>query len=448
MHPMTPPSAHAPKTPITTLAAVALLIICSSFNYLFVGALPVWVVPAAVILGLALLSPLGRARLAALCRSARWPLAAWTAFLLATLALDLLAGLRGRSFMSGFMLNMFALLVFVAAAYASAVISRRVILLTVATIALAQGLVCIAQMFGVGWAWDLPTAVSAAVGRPPDPELAEALQKFVDVRRVRGSHLMVHTFNVMQAALVAYLFAVLVLERRRSAGLSSADNLLVLVAMTVGAVGVALTFSRSGLVGLALVLVLVLVTNPRPRVVLLAAIGIGAAAALAVWVGFTEADMFDRLFLFSGAYRTNSARLEHIEYTFSVLTQHPWLGLSTPGAAAYDRATPIHSVLMRQLADYGLVGGVLYLGTILSLVGLYARDLRTDTRPSALAALSVLLVVVADAWTHSSGLLRKDVFQACMLGLAAGPLLAPRMAAILSERRLRSRSPAMGAVLG
>jgi hypothetical protein len=92
----------------------------------------------------------------------------------------------------------------------------------------------------------------------------------------------------------------------------------------------------------------------------------------------------------------------------------------------------VHSVPIRVLASYGLVGGLLYVVTILGMFRVLGRGWRNADpaqRAIMVGGQCALIASLIDAGTHTSGLLWYDATQAAIFGAVIGSVARPATAA-------------------
>lgn len=410
---------------VLSVIAMALVsgiaIAASSFPYVFVGPLPLWVA-----FGFALLL-LGIHRLGALTtlmanRGVGAVVVVWLMLCGATLTLD--AASNGvRDIAGGTALNFVTLLCFVGLVYGANRVKPMHILYLLAGVAIIQGALCILQYIRIGWAWNtwkIIASVFPSMVRISDAEIIAAVtENFSSIGRARGTHYFVHTFNSVIMPLTAALIGLSVaMPGRRSFSTST----LIWCAVALGSIGTILTFSRSGLVGLVAAVALALVMSGRISSFLRLAVGGGVLIGLASLLSLSEATQFSRLFTLDATRTTDRSRMDHASLTWENFSRSPLFGTSTdPSALTTD--LPIHSVPLRYMNDYGLVGIILYLvlvGFIFWFFWSRRKSAGPIARAWAIAGLCALVGAFADSWTHSSGLLRRDVFQAALLAMMFG----------------------------
>lgn len=430
------------RRPATAIVSLT-IVFAASFPYMFVGPVPVWIACGLLCLGLTLLNRRFYAIVAGR-KEVVVALGSWILLLVVTLILDLM-GLAERDVMSGPALSSLTLLTFTGALVASFFANQASLRLVLILVAAFQGAVSTLQFFGVPWAWDL--ADSIANGLPflakVDPETASeaATATFSDFGRVRGTHLFIHVYNGIQSSLVAFSLYMLFHSTELNRG-SRIRKLYSQLAVVVSTVGLLLSFSRSGVIALAGAMLLILLIRPSARRIVLAVTTVAVLWAVLEALRFTDSVQFARLLNYDSDAVTNQTRLDHLAHAVSNFTSSPVIGASgLQGASALD--LPIHSVPMRYLNDYGAIGFVLYFSVLIPIVVLFARNVRSripEVAAWAGSGLCVVLAVVSDSWTHSSGLLRRDVFHAVILAVIAGSMLAIRSRNVSAAVSIRSEN--------
>lgn len=419
------------------------IVLASSAPYFFVGALPMWI--ALGLLGFVLASINGRLWPRFIFRhELRWVVALWLVLIAVTAMLDSLAAVP-RDLMGGAVLNFTTLLVFVGAFGLAAFANVRFVIGTIFAIAAFQGLVAIAQFLGSDAAWRLPDMLASSLSSISKIEYSSTLDytllSFDQIGRVRGSLPEVHLFNQIQALLVAVSVVVALTDSKLRPG----SHLLSNVAVIIAAIGLLLTFSRSGVLAMFCAGLLGLYLNPKPSRIFRASIGGFMLLVGLAYIGFSDGDQFYRLTQGLSEGGTNNLRWQQYQHAVNNFKNSPLIGSSGP-TGFVDLGIPIHSVPLRYLNDYGLIGVVLYFSILCGLSLVFLRRIRSPSKPVSVWAgcgLAVLSVVIVDSWTHSSGFLRRDLLQTTMLGFAAGAMFVSEWREGRNARRpTGSKTPA------
>lgn len=430
---------------IATTIVAATIVMASSFSYFFVGPVPIWLALGAAGLGLAIIY--GRLLPAwELSAELRWIVAAWLSLILIAGALDIFGDMP-RDFMAGAVLNLMTFFVFLGLFALATFTDNRRVVATIIAIAAFQALLGITQFFGSGAAWRFPDMMAEIFPMfariEYDDSFDISLMSFEQVGRVRGSLHGVHLYNQIQAMLVSFSVVVALSDNGISFG-SRLRNLAAWSAIGLGVIGVLLSFSRSGILAVVGAVGIALILNPKPSRVLIASIGAAVVLLALIYLGFSDSSQFYRLTQSLDEGNTNLERFSHIEHAWRNFLNNPLIGASGPNGYP-DLSLPIHSVPLRYLNDYGLIGFVLYMSVFGGFVALFVRRLKSPSPiVSAWAGcgIAALLVVVVDSWTHSSGFLRRDLMQAAMLGFVAGAMLAAEWRAGLGWKRVpRAQHP-------
>lgn len=396
------------------------LVAAASTPYIVVGPLPLWL---GLGIGCFLLGVLERGALGRIRRlpGLRTIISAWVLLVLATLVLDVV-GYAERDVLVGPLLSFLTLLVFVGAFLASSRSRPDAILLTILILVLVQALFSFLQYAGVSWAWRFAETLISTL---PLQNAAALLQdgaevEFGAVGRVKGTHALVHVYNGAVSAIVAICIYV-ALNPLRGLGEAPWFRTLIKAVALTGAAAVLLSFSRSGLLAITGAVAMAFIV--RPGATKLAGVIAGALGLLLIlyYLDYSEALQFDRMF--SGEDNMNNRiRLIHMAHSISTFTQSPLAGASgIPGAVELE--LPIHSVPLRYLNDYGLIGGTLYCCVLGPIVYILVRQIRSPYPELVFwggVGLCLILALVADSWTHSSGFLRRDIVHALLLGIVLG----------------------------
>ena len=196
------------------------------------------------------------------------------------------------------------------------------------------------------------------------------------------------------------------------------------MAVTLAILGMLLTFSRSTVLGALLALLVVILSVRRPA----AAAGALILFVATAYVGLMQLQILDapqlgRLADFTESRETNAARLDQYTDALRAFADNPLAGR---GSRVDSEEVPVHSVVLRVMADYGTLGLLPYLWVIGGIVALLYRGSTGPSEVSRIIALASLCAVatgVIDASTHSSGLMLRDVAQPALVGGFLGALL-------------------------
>lgn len=304
------------------------------------------------------------------------------------------------------------------------------IVVVVAIIAGTEALIALLQFVGFEWAWTLPSRLGGS-----QPDLPDAGLVFENVGRARGLHLYVHKFAAMQAMLGAFLVAC-TLTRRRDLGLSRKRSAFVFAATTITVMSGVVAFSRSVIVGVGLTLVVgallgVRGASRRVRAVIVVGAGVPIVAAIFAWLNVSSGKQFYRIANFFDQGTTNdSLRLEGLREAWAAFRSAPIAGVGFDFIPTSGLA--VHSVPVRILAAYGLVGFAVYaactVGIVSLLVSARRRSPTLARRAFAAAAVCAIAAGLFDASTHSSGFLVADISKSAVIGLMLGGAAWPPVA--------------------
>lgn len=399
-----------------------LIILATSFDYIWLGALPAWLVVSLIGLSFGLIfSSSQRKAFSESLKVIRLPvLLPIIIFMMIALAIDFARGNLEESFSKRFLLNASVIVAMVSAATWGLMIKRSYIVNLFAIIVLAQGLVCVAQYLGSLEAWDLANKVAAVMGKI-DPDEAPSVT-FAQVHRVKGTNLFIHKFTPMQGMLVTFLTVVAVMNFQYKNPLRL-KNLFIFIAIIIGLIGMALTFSRSVFLGFSISVMLVVFSMRNIKAlaaIVMLTLGLFIAES---YVNIESGKQFSRLTDTSMSRATNSSRLVHFKYAMSVFEDSPLVG----AAPSKNNHVLVHSLPLRILVEYGIVGLMPYL---LVLFGLYrkfkngsGKDNVVELRVLSKASTYALLIAIIDGWTHSSGFLIRDITQGVLFGVFIGCVL-------------------------
>lgn len=412
-----------------TWVVILAFLFSATVPYVFVGPFPVWIL-FGLLASVVSISRRMFPRMIYWDNNLFFVACSWVLLIAFTFALDLTAAVP-RDVMAGPTLNLLTFLVFVGVLCASVISYDNRIVLAVFLVGLLQGSLGLMQLLGVPGAWDAPNTLSNFFGPLANLESVDLdeLGELQRMGRARGTHLFIHIYNGIQSCLMAFcLFLAFSPERR----LSLASRIFRLIVAGVAVAGTLSSFSRSGV--LAILLVILVLLFYRARIARWTSIGIAGVLGLIALnqIGLFDATAVERLTDFDIGRQTNAARFDHFETALNSVSSNPLFGESADALAAAKRDVPIHSVPLRYMNDYGLLGLFCYFSIIGGLV-LYFSSLRKRQNRSVSnwggVGLSVLSAVVADSWTHSSGFLRRDILHALMLGIVVGLSLQARMRA-------------------
>ncbi|WP_332639689.1 O-antigen ligase family protein [Brevundimonas sp.] len=429
----------APSRAVWPVVGAVLFAAC--FPYLVMGVLPAWIV-----LGLAcFLIAAARQEIGAALRltpGVKAIVLAWLLLVIVSLVLDLV-GFATRDVRTGPILNFVTLLMFIGILSGSTHAKAQTVILLLASITLLQGVVSLLQYIGVGWAWSLSSTLVSIVPFQPLAATVSydaAFEEFASVGRVKGTHVYVHIYNGVNSALVA-ICTYMAVNPMRSLMPSRKLWLFLRVATLIGAVGILLSFSRSGILAIAGAVALTFLIRPRPVKVVVISLAMILLGAFLYSIDFSGSKQFSRLIL-APQYDLNSqVRFDHIRHAIENFLKNPMVGESgVPNAITLE--LPIHSVPMRYLNDYGAAGLLLYGFIFIAIVAVFLKHMRSGDNARIFwggAGLCLMLAIVADSWTHSSGLLRRDVVHAVLIALTMGQ--AARASVRAMQLRVTGQQP-------
>lgn len=401
------------------------LLSSTAFDYVWIGPVPLWLAFAALGLGAILLEYSGMAKLfRVLSHVGRPILVPWMLFIVVHSAIAIVHGLEPGGIRKSLIYSTAALLLFTMMAVWSSRARFSTVIYAIGAIALLEGVVAMAQTMGMHAAWRIPDLLSAVFPHT-DPEASTLVDHIENAGRARGTMQLVHKFNAMQGLMCAILVTVTAL------GFHVKDAALVrrrfvTLATLLGVIGMALTFSRSTVIGLTLVIVFVTmkrgVTMRRSSAIAFALTALIIAAIIGSVVMNYDDRTASRLTSFSLASRENIERVQFVEIAWNVFKSSILIGdpaLSPSGPLAM----PIHSVPLRIFIDTGLVGFAFYLFVLMQLARVFWKASRSSDRYVALAGtmgVATFLMGFIDATTHSSGLLQNDFLQPAIFGMICG----------------------------
>lgn len=406
------------------------LLLATSADYLWYGPLPAWLLVPLLGFPLAVLETEGRAAFALFLRRIAFPIILpWLLFMISVTAIDTMKGFIEGSVSSRVFLNGAGLVSMVMTGFWASRVRPRTLVYMLALIASLQAVVSVAQYSGNSAAWNTSLTIISVCGARFDKALGGELSEvdtsvdFGDIGRVKGTALAVHKFTPMASLLCAFLAATLFMNYQSKNQVRLSTGALMAGAV-LAALCMFLTFSRSAIYGnAALVAVLLLLIRRFGTIFVL-----GVVLALGYFAGtqlkVQDARQFERLADVDTSHGTNAGRVNQYSRALGDFAEHPLVGHPIPSSQRYD--IPIHSVILRVMADYGIVGTFFYLGTIFGLLRVLwvHRNLQGgETRVIAQAASAAILVALLDSWTHSSGLLVKDVLQPILYGAFLGGVL-------------------------
>lgn len=412
-----------------SLCLAALVTAATGFDYVWLGPAPVWLL-VMVLGGVAIvLTPreFGAFHLVG-NRLALRVILPWVGLLFAMAVSDLWNDCLSSSFVSVIAYSLVGLAALLVAATWSSLTDWKRVTLTLALVAGAQGVIAVAQYLGAAWAWRLPETILTFTARGEQIGLVGAIEQFDIVGRVRGTSIYVHKFAAFQGILVAFVLTV-VLGSTRRMNLGRNVYVLMWTSLLLGILGALLTFSRSSFLGILLALGMVSVQmrgRARRNLRILLALGVVLVVGLMLLdVGGSKQAM--RLFEYSGSDSNNQYRYNVWALGLSEFARSPIVGVGS-GVDTSSVGIAIHSVAIRMLASYGMLGFLCYalgaLGVIATLrTG--ARSRNATAQLVALGGLSAFLVALVDASTHTSGLFFSDVAQPVLVGIFLGQVVRP-----------------------
>jgi hypothetical protein len=411
-----------------TFASIILtpiLVVSTSFDYIWIGPVPLWLATLATGVFFSLIDSHFRLFLhQEIFKSWRWIVVPWISFIVVTVISDLLNGSMSVSLSKMVLLNLCTLGLLLSTRTYARVSERSSVLTIFALLGAAQGIVAVLQFLGIPSAWSFPEWLSEVFGKGVGEGIPGMSDTFEAVGRVRGTSLYVHKFNIF-SGMVSTLLLVVALSGPRQLGARRLTYLSLVAMCIVSLIGTILTFSRSTILGCGVVLALCMACGIiRVRIRgLVSLIGLGAVLTIfLVYIGILESSQLPRIYDTDPLRETNMARLSSISIGWNAFLRSPVLGEGFL-AGSPDLAVAIHSVPIRVLASYGVIGGLFYVLVIGSLLFGFLGRFRTAKGPQrvySFCALSVVLVAFLDASTHSSGLLFYDVAQPAVIGALLG----------------------------
>lgn len=417
----------APRSrPIYLTQALLFTLIFSAavLPYVFAGPIPLW-----LMLGMILfcLSAIGISRNDQLRLSliATPIVVFWFILIAITAVLDATA-FSQRDVLAGPLLSFLTLLTFIGVSSTIKSFQISWLIHVLCIIVIFQGIICLFQYFGSTSAWNFWRMVDGflpeLVKVNANADAASNLFTYDAAGRVRGTHLYVHVFASVQAALTAALLGVS-FSKAIWPSQSKLTHILIIVAVVLGTLSVTVTFSRSAILGVSLALGFLLFIRIR-RAIVSISITIAIFAILGL-LQIQEADQYVRLFNVDAATTVNRVRINQLMDTLRIVELSPLFGASGLPYYAPSQEIPIHSVLLRYLHDYGLVGLISYLAVISAILFHLLKYLRSNLqqqRDIAAVGVCIFLAAIADSWTHTSGFLRRDLVHAILFAVVYGQL--------------------------
>lgn len=398
----------------------ATIVVITSFDYIWYGGIPLWLMM--VILGcfVSMLSnKYRRAFRYFATHTFIWFILPWILFVIGVATIDVIKGQIELTLSKRILLNLAVLwLALMIGTWVLRVRPSNVIYI-LAGIGALQGLLCIAQFYGNDWAWRFPEFVIRKFGAHFDKSLLVD-EDFFAIQRVRGTHIYVHKFNSMQGMILAFLLTVLILNIRYNNTLKLRTWILVGGTLFTG-IGMFLTFSRSTIFGNAIVFSILIAINVRRfSVAVIIIIFIGFAYFAYEYLELYNAGQFSRITDFNESRITNKSRIDQYVSAIHAFSKYPVIGGQSAGMTG---GNIVHSVPLRLMVDYGAVGILLYvivIGGILRFLLKCRNKCGGGIYVLSLAGLSSVFVALLDAFTHSSGLLVRDVSQGGMIAAFMG----------------------------
>jgi O-antigen ligase len=366
----------------------------------------------------------------------------WVLFILVSAQLSAYHGTFAEVAGRGVLLPLATMILFVMCAALAVVVRPRDLIAILGCIAILEGVVALLQFSGFDWAWRLPvTLVSALGGDPGDPYAVSGVRSFEDLGRVRGTLLFVHKFNPVQGALAAILISILLLGRARTraaAMVMPRPTPFVIAAALIAVLGMVLAFSRSTILGLGVAILLVMWREFRVRTLMIAILGLAVVIVGGQLLDLGEARQYGRLFTVGGSDLNDVVRFQQYSHALETFAASPLIGQSAEQQGQETLIfSLIHSVPLRLLADFGLLGFTPYLLVVFGIGRVFWAGAKVpEARGMAMIGLAVFIVLMLDSATHSSGLLRADEAQPAFYGVLIGSVLA----ALPLRRRVR-RAP-------
>ena len=344
----------------------------------------------------------------------------WVLLIIFIFLMDLLS-LQDRAILRGAVLIFVNLVVFLGIMACTAVANLKIVISWIFVVIALQGSIALCQFMGIAIAWEIPNTIMQSAGpfATQNEIYNSKVEDFTLVSRARGTHQYIHIFSAVQGALVS---CAIFWSIHSEEYLSSVSKLLRVIAVVLGALGLLVTFSRSGLLAMTLATVVALFFQSSAQRLLWSVVGVSliiiGASALAVF----DSVMVSRLLAFDPTLNTNASRFEHLHEAYQSILKNPLYGNIYEGVAI-KRELPIHSVILRYAHDYGLLGFTLYLACIACIAARFIRQRFSAAGPLKFVGgtgLVLLFAILSDSWTHSSGYLRGDILHSILLGVVFG----------------------------
>lgn len=412
-----------------------LLLFATSLNYMWVEGVPYWLL-AVLFSGLILLMPSRAKATREILVSARWAIILpWILYVVVIATRDATTGALASSFTDRVILNLSTLLLFIVSAVFGLKCHWRQIVQLVSALGFLYGVVALGQFAGSEFMWRLPDLLSSFSSRNVTETLFNSgvlteedwLLGFAKVGRSRGLDIFVHKFAAYQGIIagIAVAFALLswqLKKNRQNVSLLSIAPILLFA--LVSTLGVLVTFSRAPLLGITLAVLLTLwYSQGRLKLVTVVLVILFSLSLtiVALTVELMEAAQFGRLFDIGSTLQSDSSRLESWSYSFNLFLSNPLFGAGTTSMSSLGIST--HNVPLRILGDFGLIGFSFYILVWWAIIKNALKAVRmkiAESKMIGIVVLAAIVVAIVDNFTHSSGLLQRDISQAALLGLCYG----------------------------
>ncbi len=393
-----------------------LVILSSCLYYIFLGPFPLWLLFS--LLGLAYIIIIKKAAWVTLVyNDNKVIIIGWLLFSVYSFFRDYLGS--SGAFDAGIMLNIFTLVLFLFGLLISFRNSLKSFIFIFAIAILIQSIVAIFQAMGNKFAWSIPDILNFASKGVETKYTIEGKEEFGG--RVRGLSTFIHIFSPLIASASIFFF---ILVRERIILFTKKEKIFYNIIAGVSLLAMVLTFSRSVIISGGGIIFISLFFSKATgwakfrNIVLL----IFTLVVVVVVVTNEKIEAYNRITDFGSQYNSDQRRFGSYYYAGQLISQNLFFGVSSFGTEDFEVA--IHSVPLKTMAAYGVVGFLFYLVTIVSFIGKIVKGI-TQNRNSALKKYSLivgcwLFVCLVDSTFHTSGILSKNIYEMGIAGALLG----------------------------
>lgn len=314
------------------------------------------------------------------------------------------------NFIQLFILNLMTLWLFVIIISSLLTEDRQNILNIVYFFVLFQFVLGFSQLVGNNFFWSLPDKIWEFSHSTPSKLAEKGLSSFSDTGRLRGSQVFTHKFNPIIGITFSILLGMFIYNKK-----SIKNNSFHKVSMLLSGFLLLFTFSRSVWISITIAFVMMLLFSNKKKksiqLLFLPSLIFVIGAFTLDSKGFEQAY---RLLTYGYNSGSDSARLISMQVGLENFFESPIFG--TGINFVNDFWVGVHSVPIYFLGAYGATAFLLFIVFWFNLFRFAIRKIKINDYAKILSF--VLIIIFIDNLTHTSGLLKVDIAQPALLGIA------------------------------